>query len=51
MQRTEQYGIQAWKFVEINTPAIREELKVAAWNQAQFTEASHLFAFCEKNVL
>jgi nitroreductase / dihydropteridine reductase len=40
------YGIQAWKFVEIKTPEIRESLKEAGWGQGQFTDASNLFAFC-----
>lgn len=40
------YGIQAWKFVDVSTPAIREELRKIGWDQAQFTDASHLFAFC-----
>lgn len=40
------YGIQAWKFVEIKTPEIREAIKEAGWGQGQFTEASNLFAFC-----
>lgn len=40
------YGIQAWKFVEVKTPEIREQLKVIGWNQGQFTDASSLFAIC-----
>jgi nitroreductase / dihydropteridine reductase len=40
------YGIQAWKFVEIKTPEIRQKLKEAGWNQSQFTESSSLFALC-----
>lgn len=40
------YGIQAWKFIEITTPSIREQLKVIGWNQSQFTDASNLFAIC-----
>jgi nitroreductase / dihydropteridine reductase len=40
------YGIQAWKFVEIKTPEIRQKLQEAGWNQSQFTESSSLFALC-----
>jgi nitroreductase / dihydropteridine reductase len=40
------YGIQAWKFVDIQTPEIRQQIKEVGWNQNQFTEASHLIALC-----
>ena len=40
------YGLQAWKFVEVKTPVIRQQLKAIAWNQAQMTDSSSLFAFC-----
>jgi nitroreductase / dihydropteridine reductase len=40
------YGIQAWKFVEIKTPAVREQLKTIGWGQGQYTDATSLFAFC-----
>jgi nitroreductase len=43
------YGLQAWKFVDVTTPEIREKLKAAGWGQGQYTEASHLFAFCTYN--
>jgi nitroreductase len=40
------YGIQAWKFIEIKTPELRQKIKEIGWNQSQFTDASSLFAFC-----
>jgi nitroreductase / dihydropteridine reductase len=40
------YGIQAWKFVEVTTPEIREAIKEAGWGQGQYTDSSSLFAFC-----
>jgi nitroreductase len=40
------YGIQAWKFIEIKTPQIRQAIKEIGWNQNQFTDSSSLFAFC-----
>jgi nitroreductase / dihydropteridine reductase len=40
------YGIQAWKFIEIKTPEIRQKIKEAGWGQSQYSEASNLFAFC-----
>jgi nitroreductase / dihydropteridine reductase len=40
------YGIQAWKFVEIKTLELRQQIKEIGWHQGQYTEASNLFAFC-----
>jgi nitroreductase len=40
------YGIQAWKFIEIKTPELRQKLKEIGWNQAQFTDSSSIFAIC-----
>lgn len=40
------YGLQPYKVLEINDPKLREELKPLSWNQSQITEASHLFVFC-----
>lgn len=40
------YGLQPYKVLEIKNPALREKLKPLSWNQAQITEASHLFIFC-----
>lgn len=45
------FGIQPYKFIVINDPAIREKLKPAAWGQSQITDASHLVAFAYKKTL
>ncbi len=42
------YGLQPWKFVVVETPALREKLKAAAWNQSQITDASHLVVLCRR---
>ena len=42
------YGIQPWKFIVVENPNIREQLKAASWNQAQVTEASHYVVFTFK---
>ena len=42
------YGLQPYTVIEIENPALREELKPFSWNQAQITDASHLFVFCNK---
>lgn len=39
------YGIQPFKILVISDAALREELKVAAYGQAQVTDASHLLVF------
>jgi nitroreductase len=40
------YGLQPYKVLVITDPVIRKQLSEAAWGQAQVTEASHLFLFC-----
>lgn len=45
------YGLQPWKFLVISNPEVREQLKGAAFGQAQVTEASHLLVFCVKTDL
>lgn len=42
------YGLQPWRFVVVNDPAVRAKLKAVAWNQGQVTDASHLVVFCRK---
>ena len=42
------FGLQPWKFVIVNTPAVREKLRGASWNQSQITDASHLVIFAVK---
>jgi nitroreductase len=39
------FGLQPWKFLVIETPEIRENLKAASWGQGQVTDASHLVVF------
>lgn len=45
------YGIQPWTFVVVSDPAIRAELRKAAWDQSQVTDASHLIVLCAKKNL
>ncbi len=40
------FNIQHWRLVNITAPEKREQLREAAWNQAQVTEASLLLAVC-----
>lgn len=45
------YGYQPWKFFVVTNPAVRAELRKAAWNQAQVTDASHLVVVAHKTNL
>jgi len=42
------YGLQPWKFVVVDDPAVRAELLAASWNQSQIVDASHLVVFAVK---
>lgn len=44
------YGLQMYKVLIIENPEIRKELRKASWDQAQITNASHLFVFCNYTV-
>ena len=45
------FGLQPWRFIVVNDPAVREQLRAASWNQAQVVEASHLVVFAIKKDL
>lgn len=40
------FNIQNWRFVNVRDPEIRAQIRQAAWDQAQVTEASMLLVFC-----
>jgi nitroreductase len=40
------YNIQHWRFVRVTDVEQRENLKAAAWGQAQVSEAAELFVLC-----
>ena len=40
------FGLQAMKFIIVEDPKVREELKAASWGQTQVTDASHLIVLC-----
>lgn len=42
------FGLQPWKFIVVDDPALRETLRAKAWNQAQVTDASHLVVFARR---
>ncbi len=39
------FGLQPWKFLVIDDPALRAELAKKSWGQSQVTDASHLVVF------
>ena len=40
------YNIQHWRFVHVSDAAVREQIRNAAWDQAQVTDASMLLVLC-----
>lgn len=45
------FGIQPWKFVVVETPALRAKLREASWGQSQVTEASRLVVLAVKQAV
>lgn len=45
------YGLQPWKFLVVETPSLREQLRPVSWNQSQVTEASHYVVFLSRDVV
>jgi nitroreductase len=42
------FGMEHWHFVVVKTPALREKLREACWNQPQITESSHVVVILAK---
>jgi len=40
------FNIQNWRFVVVQNPELREQLRVASWDQTQVTDASLLVILC-----
>ena len=40
------YGLQLYKILIVEDPKVKALLRKASWDQAQITDASHLFIFC-----
>ena len=38
-------GLQPYEVIVVTNPAVREQIKAVAWNQAQVTDGSHLLVF------
>ena len=42
------YGLQPWRFLVVEDPAVRARLREHSWNQGQVTDASHLVVFLRR---
>jgi len=45
------YGVQPWRFVVVEDPAVRARLRPVSWNQTQVTDASHYVVFAAKQTV
>jgi nitroreductase len=45
------FGLQPWKFIVVNDPAVRARLQPESWNQPQVTEASHFVVLAARTDL
>lgn len=45
------FGLQPWKFLVVNDPAVRAKLQPESWNQPQVTEASHFVVLAARTDL
>ena len=43
------YGLQPYRFLVVEDPALRAQLRPASWGQSQITDASHLVVFLARN--
>jgi nitroreductase len=42
------FGLQPWRFLVVEDPAVRARLREHSWNQGQVTDASHLVVFLRR---
>ncbi len=42
------FGMEQWRFVIVETPTLREQLREACWGQPQITESSHVLVILAK---
>jgi len=43
------FNLQNWRIVNVQNPALRQQIRAAAWDQPQMTDASLLLVFCMDN--
>lgn len=42
------FGLQPWRFIVVDDPAIRAKLRPLSWDQSQIVDASHLVVFAAR---
>ena len=42
------YGLQPWKFLVVQNPQLRQQLKEVSWGQSQVTDCSHYVVLVDK---
>ncbi len=45
------FGIEAWKFLVIESDAVKQKLRPACWNQPQITDSSHVIVILTRPAL
>lgn len=45
------YGLQPWKFIDVQNKELREKLRAQSWGQTQVTDASHFVVFLGKTTV
>jgi nitroreductase len=45
------YGLQPYKIFIVENPELRAKIQLAAWNQSQVTDASHLIVFANQKTI
>lgn len=48
---TSSYGLQLYKVIIVENPALRSQLQLAGYGQNQITEASHLLVFANQTIV
>ncbi|OZB37503.1 MAG: nitroreductase family protein [Halothiobacillus sp. 14-56-357] len=46
MQSPTAFNLQHWRFVVVDDPKVRQQIRAVAWDQAQVTDASMLLILC-----
>ncbi|MFO7629716.1 MAG: nitroreductase family protein, partial [Prochlorococcaceae cyanobacterium] len=45
------YGLQPWKFLVVQDPQLRQQLRPHSWDQSQITDCSHLVVLLAKRTI
>ena len=51
VQTPSSYGLQPWKFLIVDSPALKSQLRAASWGQAQVEDAAHHVVFLARTVM